>query len=131
MLPAPVSFQRRGHILSHPPRSLSKLLRAPARLTNLSALFLALLLAFSILLNLRSLNGSVAAPPLHFRSIADTFPKRPAALSVLDHLVVVPGHAIWIGTSAEDAEEDDAWLLGEYQKGRGSPSLYRAHIARG
>lgn len=52
-------------------------------------------------------------------------------MSVLDHLIVVPGHAIWIGASAEDAEEEDAWLLGEYQKGRGSPSLYRAHIARG
>lgn len=130
MLPAPVSFQRRGHILNHHPRSLAKLLRAPARLTNLSALVLALLLFLSILLNLRSRYRTVVSPLLHFRSIVDTFPKRPTASSVLDHLVIVPGHAIWIGAGAEDAEEEDAWLLYPFQKGRGSPSLYRAHIAR-
>ena len=48
----------------------------------------------TILLNLRSLYPSVTAPLLHFRSIVDTLPKRLAASSVLDHLVVVPGHAI-------------------------------------
>ena len=47
MLPAPVSFPRRGLILNRRPRSFSKLLRAPARLTNLSAHLLAHLLAFS------------------------------------------------------------------------------------
>jgi hypothetical protein len=96
----------------------------------LSALVLALLLFLSILLNLRSRYRTVVSPLLHFRSIVDTFPKRPTASSVLDHLVIVPGHAIWIGAGAEDAEEEDAWLLYPFQKGRGSPSLYRAHIAR-
>ncbi len=141
MLPAPVSFPRRGHILNHRPRSFSKLLRAPARLTNLSALLLALLLAFSILFNLRTLlnspsssslwDGSTAFSRLRFRSIVDTLPPRPAASQSLDHLVVVVGHGIWIGARAEDAEDDDAWVLSSWQRGRGRPSLFRAHIARG
>ncbi len=46
MLPAPVSFQRRGN---HSLRSFSKLLRAPAHLTSLGALLLSSLLAFSLL----------------------------------------------------------------------------------
>ncbi len=141
MLPVPVSFPRRGHILNHRPRSFSKLLRAPARLTNLSALLLALLLAFSILFNLRTLlnsssssslwDGSTAFSRLRFRSIVDTLPPRPAASQSLDHLVVVAGHRIWIGARAEDAEDDDAWVLSSWQRGRGRPSLFRAHIARG
>jgi hypothetical protein len=117
MLPALVSFQRHGHFLNHYPRSLTKLLRAPAHLTNLSAFILALLLAFSILLDLRSCHGSVAALLIYFRSIVGTLPKRPVASSDLDHLVIVPGHAIWIGVSAEDAEKEDAWLLYPSQKG--------------
>jgi hypothetical protein len=134
MLPAPVSFQRRGHILNHHhPRSLSKLLRAPARLTNLSALILAAFLAFSVLLNLRSFYRSSSSFIWDggARSIVDTFPPRHAASAALDHLIIVPGHAIWVGTSEEDAEDEDAWLLLSIQKGRGTPSLLRSHIARG
>jgi len=110
-------------------RAIHLRMRAPARLTNLSALILSLL-ALSILLNLRSRYGSVAYPLLHFRSIEDTLLKRPTPSSVLGHVVIVPGHAIWIGATADDAEEDDVWLLYPFQKGRGRPSLYRAHIAR-
>jgi len=95
MLPAPVSFQRRGGILNHSPRSFSKLLRAPARLTNLGALVLSSLLTFSLLLNFRSFYHDSptiqnAAPLL--RSIVEALPEqRPSALSGLDHLVIVPG----------------------------------------
>jgi hypothetical protein len=99
----------------------------------LSALALALVLAFSVLLNLRSFyrSSSSAIWDGSARSIVDTFPPRAVASPGLDHLVVVPGHAIWVGMSAEEAEDEDAWLLLSMQKGRGSPSLLRAHIARG
>ena len=136
MLPAPVSFQRRGGILNHSPRSLSKLLRAPARLTNLGALLISSLLTFSLLLNFRSLylgdspTTQNAAPLL--RSIVEALPeRRPSASSGLDHLVIVPGHAIWIGARGEDAEVEDSWLLASYQKGRRRPTVFRSHISRG
>lgn len=128
MLPAPVSFQRH-RILNQRPRSFSKLLRAPARLTNLSALLLFTLLAFSLLLNIRYLYSPTRNVAL-LRSIIETLPSRRSA-SGLDHLVIVPGHAIWIGARSEDAEDEDSWLLAPYQRGRGRPSIFRAHISRG
>jgi hypothetical protein len=136
MLPAPVSFQRRGvlHLGHHSSRSFSKLLRAPARLTNLSALLLSFLLAFSLLLNFRhffypdSPTHQKNAPLL--RSIVEALPERPPA-SGLDHLVIVPGHGIWIGAREEDAEVEDSWLLASYQKGRRRPAVFRSHISRG
>ncbi|KAH9016943.1 hypothetical protein EDB85DRAFT_2122389, partial [Lactarius pseudohatsudake] len=49
--------------------------------------------------------------------------------SGLDHLVIVPGHCIWTGAHAEDAENEDSWLLASYQRGCGHPSIFRAHIS--
>ena len=135
MLPAPVSFQRRGGILNSSPRSLSKRLRGPARLTNLGVLLLSTLLTFSLFLNLRSfyLDSPTtiqnAAPLL--RSIVETLPERRPYAPGLDHLVIVPGHAIWIGARGEDAEVEDSWLLASYQKGRRRPAIFRSHISRG
>ena len=131
MLPAPVSFSFPRHrVLNQPPRSLTKRLRAPARLTNCGAVLLFTLLAFSVLLNLRSLYyGSIRDASLP-RSIVETLPSRSSAKG-LDHLVIVPGHGIWTGAHPEDAENEDAWILASYQKGRGRPSIFRAHIARG
>lgn len=135
MLPTPVSFQRRGGILTHSPRSLSRLLRGPARLTNLGALLLSSLLAFSLLLNFRFfyLDSSTIqnATPSLLRSIVETLPERPPSASGLDHLVIVPGHSIWIGAREEDAEVEDSWLLASYQKARRRPTVFRAHISRG
>ncbi|KAF8499596.1 hypothetical protein F5888DRAFT_1683725 [Russula emetica] len=135
MLPTPVSFQRRGGILNHSPRTLSKLLRAPARLTNLGALLLSSLLTFSLLLNFRffyldSPTIQNAAAPL-LRSIVEALPERRPSASGLDHLVIVPGHAIWIGAREVDAEVEDSWLLASYQKGRRRPTVFRTHISRG
>ncbi len=130
MLPAPVSFPRHHRILSHSPRSFSKFLRAPARLTNFSAVVLLALLTLSILLNFRSLVTSPTKDAALPRSIVETLPVKSPA-SGLDHLVIVPGHAIWIGAHPEDAENEDSWLLASYQRGRKRPSIFRAHIARG
>lgn len=130
MLPAPVSFPRHSRVLHQPTRSLTKRLRAPARLTNCSAVLLFALLAFSVLLNLRSLYYGTTRHTSLLRSIVETLPSRSSAKS-LDHLVIVPGHGIWTGAHPEDAENEDAWILASYQKGRGRPSIFRAHIARG
>ena len=129
MLPAPVSFPRH-RLLNQPPRSISKLLRAPARLTNCSALLLLALLTFSVLLNLRSLYYSPTYDAAFSRSIVETLPSKSPA-SGLDHLVIVPGHAIWTGAHLGDVENEDSWILAPYQRGRGRPSIFRAHISRG
>lgn len=134
MLPAPVSFQRRGGILNHPPRTISKLLRAPARLTNLGALLLSSLLTFSLLLNFRSFyldSPTIQNTAPLLRSVVEALPERRPSASGLDHLVIVPGHGIWIGAREEDAEVEDSWLLASYQKGRRRPAVFRAHISRG
>ncbi|KAI0279510.1 hypothetical protein BGY98DRAFT_968542 [Russula aff. rugulosa BPL654] len=120
--------------LNHSPRSLSKRLRGPARLTNLGALLLSSFLTFSLLLNFHSfyLNSPTiqnAAPLL--RSIVEALPEPRLSTSGLDHLVIVPGHAIWIGAREEDAEAEDSWLLASYQKGRRRPAVFRSHISRG
>ena len=129
MLPTPVSFQRqRTLIFNQRPRSFAKFLRGPARLTNLSALVLLTLLALSLFINFRHLYSPIRNVAL--RSIIETLPSRPSA-SVLDHLVIVPGHAVWIGARAEEAEDEDSWLLAPYQRGRRRPSIFRAHISLG
>jgi hypothetical protein len=129
MLPTPVSFQRqKSLIFNQRPRSFAKYLRGPARLTNLSALVLLTLLVISLFLNFRHHYSPIRNVAL--RSIIETLPSRPSA-SALDHLVIVPGHAIWIGARVEDTEDEDSWLLAPYQRGRGRPSIFRAHISLG
>lgn len=56
-------------------------------------------------------------------------PPRPGA-EKLDHLVVVPGHAIWMGSAFEGRFTDDNWVLEDYQKG-GSVRTFWKHIQRG
>ncbi|KAI0295861.1 hypothetical protein B0F90DRAFT_1637318 [Multifurca ochricompacta] len=131
MLPLPASSYQRHRIHPQPSRSLSKLLRTPARLTNFAVFLLLTLLVFSVFLNLRYIYTPTTRyqhvfPP---RSIIDTLP---ATLKVgLDHLVIVPGHSIWTGSRPEDAEVEESWILASYQKGRRRPSIFRAHISRG
>jgi hypothetical protein len=109
---------------------------SPARLTNLGALLLSSLLTFSLLLNFRlfyldSQTIHNAAPRI-LRSIVEALPeRRPSASSGLDHLVIVPGHAIWIGARKEDAEVEILWLLASYQKECRRPTVFRSHISRG
>ncbi|KAH9163949.1 hypothetical protein EDB89DRAFT_1893254, partial [Lactarius sanguifluus] len=59
--------------------------------------------------------------------IIETLPSRPSAPG-LDHLVIVPGYGIWTGAHPEN---EDSRLLASYQRGRGHPSIFRAHISRG
>ncbi|KIP04002.1 hypothetical protein PHLGIDRAFT_76671 [Phlebiopsis gigantea 11061_1 CR5-6] len=52
-------------------------------------------------------------------------------LSTLNHLVIVPGHAIWKGTTAKHVFEEDSWHLEPFQRGGGSVQAIYNHIARG
>ncbi|WVF70088.1 hypothetical protein IAT40_004875 [Kwoniella sp. CBS 6097] len=48
----------------------------------------------------------------------------------LDHLIMVPGHAIWTGHDVDKIREDDDWVLEAMQRG-GSVKTYVKHIEKG
>jgi hypothetical protein len=119
-------------------------LRQRTRLTNLAVSLLTLSLCLSLLLNtsyiLSSRPTRVASGwedllsddrissgiPLSIESTVERDPK----YSTLDHMIMVPGHAIWIGNDPGRAGDDDQWILENMQKG-GSVRTYRKHIERG
>jgi hypothetical protein len=51
-------------------------------------------------------------------------------LSILSHLVIVPGHAVWRGRTQEEAVQDENWVLEEMQKG-GSVQTFIKHVMKG
>ncbi|KAI0033458.1 hypothetical protein K488DRAFT_14497, partial [Vararia minispora EC-137] len=111
-------------------------LRAPARLTNLAVLILAGTALISILLNVFHWSASTSGAAIDFESsyglppsIAATF-ARPAHARALDHLVLVPGHGVWLGSREEDVLDEGQWLLAEYQRNRGRPATLLSHIQK-
>lgn len=48
----------------------------------------------------------------------------------LNHLVMVPGHAIWIGNDVDKVEDDKEWVLEGMQKG-GSVRTFMKHLEMG
>lgn len=131
-------FSRQAHY-----RSTRAVLLSRARVTNLGFLLLAAFAALSFLLNVVHYftdpstthddpgggggpGGSGRGP----RGIRDTL-RRDRALEEIDHLVMVPGHAIWTGRSVEERMDEDAWVLEPYQRGGGRVAAFFGHIARG
>lgn len=62
-------------------------------------------------------------------SIQATIGRDPRFLE-LDHLIVVACHAIWTGSNASKAEEDEDWVLETMQRG-GSVKTFVKHIEEG
>ena len=52
------------------------------------------------------------------------------AQTQLTHLIIVPGHAIWLGHDPTRATADDDWILEDQQRG-GDVRTYIRHITRG
>ncbi|KAL5483269.1 hypothetical protein ACEPAI_8499 [Sanghuangporus weigelae] len=147
MLPTPISSRRRPRKPSHATFNASnvwnqrlQLLFARSRVTNLAVILLSCALALSIVLNLRHwFHGD--SFPYHgqwsslraVKSIENTI-DRYTVFRELDHLVVVPGHGVWLGNEAREAYKEDAWALEHYQTGEGARSrieTFIAHIRRG
>ncbi|ORY26865.1 hypothetical protein BCR39DRAFT_539840 [Naematelia encephala] len=124
-------------------------LRSRTRLTNLAVSLLLLLLTTSLLLNLNTLllrpstyhpgrrkweGWEDNATPQQLDSgiplSIETTIERDPRFEELDHLIMVPGHAIWIGNDPERLEEDDQWIL-EGIQGGGSVKTYVKHIREG
>ncbi|KAJ7188545.1 hypothetical protein C8R46DRAFT_934481 [Mycena filopes] len=133
MLPRPVSTdRRRGFSL----KRTSLLNRS--RATNLAVLGLVALACTSLLFNLHlyyylspapkrasfDLQGALNAQLL--ASLPDLESK-----ATLNHLVVVPGHAIWKGTNPELRTRPQEWAFRSYQPGQESSRLevFFQHIA--
>ncbi|KAI8975848.1 hypothetical protein BD414DRAFT_467549 [Trametes punicea] len=146
MLPLPVSLSstsaRRDYLRRHSGgsrhyRSTRDILLTRARVTNLGFLLLATFAALSFLLNLAWYFSSsdkyslyqyareeLYAPP---RAIWDTI-SRGSVLEDIDHLIMVPGHAIWKGTSLEARFDEDQWVFEPYQRGGGRIAAFIKHI---
>lgn len=172
MLPSPASFsqararRRKTSVGGLAPdlwRRRLTLLLSRSRATNLGVLLLALALSLSILLNFRywiwlegkSRDGYRAEQVL--RDYGDgareawhvdgrvgyaDVPDAPPALQALDHLVVVPGHGVWLGNSGSDAANASMWALDaqlgigahdekDVQRARMRVRAFVAHIRKG
>lgn len=136
MLPLPGSSRRpRTYFPSNPSSQPSLLthLRSRTRLTNLAVVLIILLTTSSILLNAAYYLSPPSPPSRLLRnrpgSIEDTILRDPR-ISALDHLVMVPGHAIWTGHDANKVEEDSEWVLQDMQKG-GSVRTFLRHLEMG
>ena len=130
MLPLPVSLPRRSGSRHY--RSTRDILLTRARITNLAFLLLVGFAVFSFLLNLswyfsgsdsHVYEGPYSAP----RGIWETIARDPA-LADIDHLIMVPGHAIWKGTTLEARLDEDQWVLEPYQHGGGRVAAFFKHV---
>ena len=135
MLPAPVSFHSRGGTVYRSRRSLRDVLLSRARVTNLGLGLLAGIAALSLLVNLGyyfSSDPETHRVPGFFapHTIYATL-EHDSHLRALTHLVIVPGHAIWKGTTAKDVLDDDSWHLEPFQRGGASVQAIHSHISRG
>ena len=120
--------------------SLHDRLSARSRVTNLGILLLLGFASFSALLNLRYLlfHRSPASIPQGYiefngrtpQLLSASVPPPRTGTDHLNHLVIVTGHAIWAGCDVKGKENDENWILEEYQKG-GSVKTFYKHIEKG
>ncbi len=137
MLPAPVSYHAKREFHLRSQRRTRDILLSRARVTNLGLVLLISFAALSFLFNLGYYfsygAGSYSLPHLHDSSpeaILSTI-ERSKTLSSINHLVIVPGHAIWKGTHPERGLDEDNWILEPYQRGGGRVAAFYGHIVRG
>jgi hypothetical protein len=144
MLPAPVlTYHRRGQLWN--------IILSRSRVTNLGLILLSAFAILSLILNLTLYYSSRgiadSTVPASHSWVSDTTLtqpptisshigilstiSRPEAFRHLDHLVVVPGHAIWNGTRADLRLDPGEWVLEEYQRGGGRVATFVRHITQG
>ncbi|KAJ6593636.1 hypothetical protein B0H19DRAFT_1215610 [Mycena capillaripes] len=105
MLPRPVLTERRhGFTL----RRTSLLNRS--RATNLAVLGLAVLAFISLLLNVRFYFSSESPSPFNPPPSLNILASVPDLQHNLNHLIIVPGHAIWKGTDPALRKSVDEWV---------------------
>lgn len=145
MLPSPV-LSRRHRLYSHPHqsacRNLRDILLTRSRLTNFGLIIFSSITSFSLLLNLVHYLNNSASSANYFGPDSISYQlsdenddsqnvTRESWTEPLDHLIVVPGHAIWKGVDPEKRTQDSEWILTPYQKGTGKTQIFWEHIAVG
>lgn len=130
----------------HPHRSacssLLDILLTRSRLTNLGLIVFSSITSLSLLLNLvhylnntASFTGDPGQDTLGYRLFDENDDSqnviREPWTESLDHLIVVPGHAIWKGVDPDKRTQDSEWILKPYQKGTGKTQVFWEHIAVG
>ncbi|EKM60566.1 uncharacterized protein PHACADRAFT_82175 [Phanerochaete carnosa HHB-10118-sp] len=135
MLPTPVSYHTKRDSISRSKRPLRDVLLARARVTNLGLCILICIASVSLLVNLGYYSSS--GPTTHLIS-SELLPhpeistvEHDSQLLSLDHLVMVPGHAIWKGSKPGRVLDEENWLLEPYQATKGRLEAFYNHIARG
>jgi len=146
MLPSPVLTRRHRPTLSHPHRStvrnLLNVLSTRSRITNLGFIALSSITAVSLLLNFfhylentassgNSLGADILTYQLSDENDDSQSTIREPWTESLDHLIIIPGHAIWKGIDPEKRTQDSEWILEPYQKGTGKTQVFWEHIAAG
>ncbi|KAL4244421.1 hypothetical protein ABKN59_010186 [Abortiporus biennis] len=121
------------HHSRHHYRSRIDILKSRARITNLGFLLLSSFAALSFLFNLSYYLSSPHNERTllhHPHSILATI-DRDRTLLGLNHLIIVPGHAIWKGSNPDKRLDDDEWILEPYQRGGGRVAAFVKHIETG
>ncbi|KAI5117191.1 hypothetical protein M0805_004961 [Coniferiporia weirii] len=162
MLPAPVSSRRRqyrkpsssGITSTYDWSYRIHLLFLRSRVTNLAVLLLVASLVLSLLVNIRHWvergqpsnelydyygkssylaygRGRTGTP----KSIEDTI-GRSVGLQKLEHLIVVPGHGVWLGSDVRETLDEYSWAMQNYHNGGGGGAQTRieafvGHIRKG
>lgn len=60
----------------------------------------------------------------------ETTIQRDERMAHVNHLILVPGHAVWLGNDASTYEDDAEWVLESFQRG-GSIKTFNKHIEKG
>lgn len=123
-------------------RNLLDILLARCRLTNLGLIIISSITTFSLLLNVIHCLDNTLSSDKHLDT--DTLKYqlfdenddsqnviRESWIESLDHLIIVPGHAIWKGADPNKRTQDSEWILKPYQKGTGKAQVFWEHIAVG
>jgi hypothetical protein len=144
MLPSPVSVTGRmrtfrSQIGSRQSNNFIDLLLTRSRITNLGLVLLSFATFISLLFNFYHYSSSLIQyshrPYTSQSQSLDYDPTqtitREAWVSSLEHLIIVPGHAIWKGSDPQKKHLDSEWILEDYQKGGGRVQAFWDHIATG
>jgi hypothetical protein len=134
LLPSPATSSSRGKrssirygFLITSQRWIDRLLLR-ARITNLALLLLLSMTIMSLSLNITwyYFPQPTSRGP---NSIISTV-TRSLDLQYCSHLIIVPGHAIWRGSTPDSVQREDSWILEPYQRSGGRISVWLKHIER-